>query len=89
MWSQVSRICFYFYVHPQTFERLLELVKRLRALTLTLIPVQIDPKDLVAPTSRIISPHVIQKFEQSAGDYQEAVSSSSLTFFSNSHSYTC
>lgn len=51
-----------------------ELVKRLRALTLTLIPVELDPKDLIIPTSRIISPRVITKFQQAAGDYEEAVS---------------
>ena len=50
-----------------------ELVKRLRALTLTLIPVELDPKDLIVPTSRIISPRVITKFQQAAGDYEEAV----------------
>ena len=34
---------------------------------------EVDPKDLVAPTSRILSPQVIQKFELAAGDFQAAV----------------
>ena len=50
-----------------------ELVKRLRSLTLKLLPVEVEIKELVTPTSRIISPHVIQTYEHSAGDFQEAV----------------
>ncbi|KAH8118466.1 calcium activated cation channel, partial [Phellopilus nigrolimitatus] len=55
-------------------DTLTKLVKRLRALTLKLLPVQVDPlKDLVDPTSRIISPHVIKTFELAGGDFQEAL----------------
>ena len=50
-----------------------ELVKRLRALTLKLLPVEVDPKELSNPTSRIISPHTIETYELAAGDFIEAV----------------
>ena len=51
-----------------------ELVKRLRALTLKLLPVEVDPKQISEPTSRFISPQVIQAYVQAAGDFTEAVS---------------
>ncbi len=52
----------------------LELVKRLRALTLTLLPVEVSPTSLSEPTSRIITPQVIAAYRESAGDFVEAVS---------------
>ncbi|PAV21157.1 calcium activated cation channel [Pyrrhoderma noxium] len=54
-------------------DTLTKLVKRLRALTFKLLPVQVEIKDLTTPTSRIISPHVIQTYLTAAGDFQEAL----------------
>lgn len=51
-----------------------ELVKRLRALTLKLLPVEVDPAQLTEPTSRFISPQVIQAYVRAAGDFSDAVS---------------
>lgn len=52
---------------------LTELVKRLRALTLKLLPVEVDTKELTDAASRIISPRTIQTYERAAGDFMEAV----------------
>jgi hypothetical protein len=52
----------------------LELVLRLRALTLELLPVEVDPNSINEPTSRIITPQVIAAYRASAGDFVEAVS---------------
>lgn len=52
-----------------------ELVKRLRALTLKLLPVEVDLAQLTEPTSRFISPQVIQAYVRAAGDFSDAVSS--------------
>ncbi|KLO16355.1 calcium activated cation channel [Schizopora paradoxa] len=54
-------------------ETLTKLVKRLRALTLKLLPVEVDPAQLTEPTSRFISPQVIQAYVQAAGDFTEAL----------------
>lgn len=48
-------------------------MKRLRALTLTLLPVEVDPESLNDPTSRIITPEVIAAYSKAAGDFSEAV----------------
>lgn len=58
-----------------------ELVKRLRALTLKLLPVEVKPESIKEPTSRIITIQVISAYEASAGDFKEAVSSLSLFRF--------
>lgn len=50
-----------------------KLVKRLRALTLTLLPVEVSPTSLSEPTSRIITPQVIAAYRESAGDFVEAL----------------
>jgi hypothetical protein len=55
-------------------KRYIELVKRLRALTTTLLPVEVDEKSIDDPTSRIITPNVISAFFDAAGDFVEAVS---------------
>ncbi|KAI5124740.1 hypothetical protein M0805_005375 [Coniferiporia weirii] len=54
-------------------DTLTKLVKRLRALTLKLLPVVVSPKELIDPTSRIISPHVIATYERASGDFQETL----------------
>ncbi|KAJ4479281.1 calcium activated cation channel [Lentinula aciculospora] len=54
-------------------ETLSKLVKRLRALTLRLLPVEVDPKAINEPTSRIITPQVISAYRAAAGDFDEAL----------------
>ncbi|KAG7447443.1 uncharacterized protein BT62DRAFT_930453 [Guyanagaster necrorhizus] len=54
-------------------DTLTKLVKRLRALTLTLLPVEVSPNSLSEPTSRIITPQVIAAYRESAGDFVEAL----------------
>lgn len=48
-------------------------MKRLRALTLELLPVEVDPKSINDPTSRVITPQVISAYRGAAGDFTEAV----------------
>ena len=52
-----------------------ELVKRLRTLTLALLPVEVDPASIIEPTSRTITPAVIGAYRAAAGDFVEAVRS--------------
>ncbi|KAG6817856.1 hypothetical protein H0H87_001688 [Tephrocybe sp. NHM501043] len=54
-------------------DTLTKLVKRLRALTLTLLPVEVDPASINEPTSRVITPHVISAYKAAAGDFVEAL----------------
>ncbi|KAF8915320.1 hypothetical protein CPB85DRAFT_1293894 [Mucidula mucida] len=56
-----------------TPDTLTKLVKRLRALTLTLLPVEVHPDSLDDPTSRIITPQVISAYRAAAGDFVEAL----------------
>lgn len=57
----------------------LELTKRLRAMTLTLLPLEVELSSLNDPTSRIITPQVISAYKAAAGDFTEAVCSDSLS----------
>lgn len=50
-----------------------ELVKRVRLLTLTLLPVEADTESLSEVTSRIITKEVIASYTAAAGDFIEAV----------------
>ncbi|KAJ7682507.1 calcium activated cation channel [Mycena polygramma] len=52
---------------------LTKLVKRLRALTLKLLPVEVDPESVNDPTSRIITPRVIKAYHAAAGDFADAL----------------
>ncbi|KIY49452.1 hypothetical protein FISHEDRAFT_41344 [Fistulina hepatica ATCC 64428] len=54
-------------------DALSKLVKRLRILTLTLLPVEVSSEEINAPTSRIITPQVISAYRASAGDFTEAL----------------
>ncbi|KAG6821514.1 hypothetical protein H0H93_000023 [Arthromyces matolae] len=54
-------------------DTLTKLVKRLRALTLTLLPVEVDPSVINEPTGRIISTQVIEAYKAAAGDFIEAL----------------
>lgn len=49
-------------------------MKRLKALTLQLLPLEVDPQKLRQPTSTIITPQVIAAYQAAAGDFTEAVS---------------
>lgn len=50
-----------------------ELVRRLRTLTMTLLPLEVPPESISDPTSRIITPQVIKAYIAAAGDLVEAV----------------
>ncbi|KAG6910952.1 hypothetical protein DXG01_006006 [Tephrocybe rancida] len=54
-------------------DTLTKLVKRLRALTLALLPVEVDPASINEPTSRVITPQVISAYKAAAGDFTEAL----------------
>ena len=51
----------------------LELIKRLRILTTTLLPLEVDQQSINDPTSRIITPKVIAAYTEAAGSLVEAV----------------
>ena len=50
------------------------LVRRVKTLTLRLLPVEVPPDTISDPTSRIITPAVINAYIDAAGDFTEAVS---------------
>jgi hypothetical protein len=54
-----------------------ELIKRLRILTLALLPLEVNRESINDPTSRIITPKVISAYTEAAGDLVEAVCSPS------------
>ncbi|PPQ64620.1 hypothetical protein CVT24_008357 [Panaeolus cyanescens] len=54
-------------------DTLSQLVRRLRALTLTLLPLEVEPSSITEPTSRIITPQVVSAFRAAAGDFTEAL----------------
>lgn len=53
-----------------------ELIRRLRALTLRLLPVEVDVNTIQDPTSRIITPQVISTYVDAAGDFYNEVGQS-------------
>jgi len=61
-----------------------ELAKRLRALTLKLLPVEVDPESLTDPTSRVITHKVVSAYRAAGGDFEHAVSP---LFFSQSEAF--
>ncbi|KAF5363683.1 hypothetical protein D9756_000150 [Leucocoprinus leucothites] len=58
--------------HPGP-DTITKLVKRFRALTLTLLPVEVDPEGLTDPTSRVITHEVISAYRAAAGDFEHAL----------------
>ena len=48
-------------------------MRRIRTLTYKLLPVEVPPETISDPTSRIITPQVIQAYIKAAGDFVEAV----------------
>jgi hypothetical protein len=69
-----------FVPHKFTDTISLELIKRVRALTLALLPVEVDAGSINDPTSRVITPHVIEGYVAAAGDFVEAVCPNILIF---------
>jgi len=55
-----------------------ELVNRIRALTLVLLPLEVNAESLNDPTSRVITSQVIATYTAAAGDFVEAVRAGSL-----------
>ncbi|THH13643.1 hypothetical protein EW146_g6604 [Bondarzewia mesenterica] len=60
-------------VRPSS-DTLAKLIRRLRALTLSLLPLEVSPDSINDPTSRVITPQVISAYIAAAGDFYEAVS---------------
>ncbi|KAG8965432.1 hypothetical protein FRC05_003269 [Tulasnella sp. 425] len=58
--------------HPAP-DTVTKLIKRLRAMTLKLLPVQVETTTLVDPTSRVITPKVITAYSKAAGDFQDVL----------------
>ncbi|KAI0089070.1 calcium activated cation channel [Irpex rosettiformis] len=56
-----------------TPDTLTKLVRRLRTLTLTLLPLQVPLDSINDPTSRIITPRVVQAYIAAGGDLVEAL----------------
>ncbi|KAG8717126.1 hypothetical protein FRC08_008161 [Ceratobasidium sp. 394] len=54
-------------------DTLTKLIKRVRALTLTLLPLEVSPEEITNPTSRITTPAVISAYIEAAGDFGEAL----------------
>lgn len=66
------------YHYPQGYNAInvAELVNRLRALTLRLLPLEVDVKAINDPTNRIITPLVMLSYMEAAGDFGDAVGTS-------------
>ncbi|KAG9037681.1 hypothetical protein FRB95_004527 [Tulasnella sp. JGI-2019a] len=50
-----------------------KIIRRLRAMTLKLLPVQVETSQLIEPTSRIITPQVIAAYAKAAGDFTDCL----------------
>ncbi|KAI0677344.1 hypothetical protein C8Q78DRAFT_1002340 [Trametes maxima] len=49
------------------------LIRRVKVMTLKLLPVEVPPDSISDPTSRVITPQVINAFIDAAGDFMEAL----------------
>ncbi|BGP09070.1 Calcium channel YVC1 [Rhodotorula toruloides] len=56
--------------HPKT---VLRVVTRIQALTLELLPIQVDLDDITSPTSSIITKDVIEAYSSVAGDFYDCL----------------
>ncbi|KAF8709041.1 Calcium activated cation channel, partial [Rhizoctonia solani] len=54
-------------------DTLTKLIKRIRALTLKLLPLEVELDAITDPTSRVITPAVISAYVEAAGDFGEAL----------------
>ncbi|KAB5596316.1 Calcium channel YVC1 [Ceratobasidium theobromae] len=66
-------------------DTLAKLIKRIRALTRRLLPLEVHPDVITDPTSRIITPAVISAYIEAAGDFREAVSQHPLRTLDANH----
>lgn len=69
-----SQVCYLISTTIAHINVIVELIKRLRALTLRLLPLEVDVKTISDPTSRIITPLVMLSYMEAAGDFGDAVS---------------
>ncbi|KAG8881203.1 hypothetical protein FRB97_009772 [Tulasnella sp. 331] len=58
--------------HPEPVT-ITKIIRRLRAMTLKLLPVQVETAQLLEPTSRIITPQVIAAYTKAAGDFEDCL----------------
>lgn len=58
--------------HPSP-DTVTKLIRRLRAMTLKLLPVQVETSTLVDPTSRVITQNVVTAYSKAAGDFQDVL----------------
>lgn len=56
--------------HPKT---VLRIVTRIQALTLELLPIQVDLDDITSPTSSIITKDVVEAYSAIAGDFSDCL----------------
>ncbi|KAI0727308.1 hypothetical protein C8Q72DRAFT_841133 [Fomitopsis betulina] len=63
---------YYAHDYPQP-ETVTNLIKRVRALTLRLLPVEVAPEAIDDPTSRVITPQVIDAYIEASGDFVNAL----------------
>ncbi|KAI0772122.1 hypothetical protein BD413DRAFT_548533 [Trametes elegans] len=49
------------------------LVRRVKIMTLKLLPIEVPPEGIEDPTSRVITPQVINSYIEAAGDFMEAL----------------
>ncbi|GAA5874877.1 hypothetical protein JCM1840_003912 [Sporobolomyces johnsonii] len=56
--------------HPKTDTRI---VTRIQALTLELLPIQVDLEELTSPTSSILTKDVVEAYSQIAGDFSHCL----------------
>ncbi|CAE6444243.1 unnamed protein product [Rhizoctonia solani] len=54
-------------------DTLTKLIKRIRALTIKLLPLEVELDAITDPTSRIVTPAVISAYIEAAGDFGEAL----------------
>ncbi|CEL63684.1 Calcium channel YVC1 OS=Saccharomyces cerevisiae (strain ATCC 204508 / S288c) GN=YVC1 PE=1 SV=2 [Rhizoctonia solani AG-1 IB] len=54
-------------------DTLTKLIKRIRALTLKLLPLEVELDAITDPTSRVVTPAVISAYVEAAGDFGEAL----------------
>ncbi|BEJ00680.1 hypothetical protein CcaverHIS631_0505370 [Cutaneotrichosporon cavernicola] len=50
-----------------------QIIKRLKAMTNRLLPIQVELEDITSPTSAIVTPEVVKAFYEAGGDFREAV----------------
>ncbi|KAH9850782.1 hypothetical protein C2E23DRAFT_887118 [Lenzites betulinus] len=59
--------------HDPSPDTITSIVKRVKIMTLKLLPVEVSPDSISDPTSRVITPQVINAYIDAAGDFMEAL----------------